>query len=170
MRAHGTRNCLPAAQDNFTNCPNEPWSYGPQYEAILTKYIRLRYELANYIDAIFGKTAISGLPPQRPLFFDFARSDPHTLRNTEAFKYHFMFGPNILVAPVVTRDTYNISVYLPDSNTLWKNWWDNSTVRGGQSVTVPTPIETIPVFYRGTKEDIYAGKLWEWKTYGRDFQ
>ena len=58
-----------------------------------------------------------------------------------------MFGPALLVAPVVEQGATTREVYLP-AGTDWYNYWTNEKLHGGQTVTVKAPIDTIPLFVR----------------------
>jgi alpha-glucosidase (family GH31 glycosyl hydrolase) len=59
----------------------------------------------------------------------------------------YMYGPALLIAPVTEQGTTNRPVYLP-AGCDWYDFWTNKKLRGGQTVTVAAPIETIPVFVR----------------------
>ena len=59
----------------------------------------------------------------------------------------YMFGPALLVAPVVEQGATTREVYLP-AGTDWYNYWTNEKLHGGQTVTVKAPIDTIPLFVR----------------------
>jgi alpha-glucosidase (family GH31 glycosyl hydrolase) len=58
-----------------------------------------------------------------------------------------MFGPALLVAPVVEQGMTTRQVYLP-AGADWYNYWTNEKLRGGQTVTVAAPIDTLPLFVR----------------------
>ena len=58
-----------------------------------------------------------------------------------------MFGPEILVAPVLWEGSRKRKVYLP-AGTNWVDAWNGETYPGGQSIEVPAPLETIPVFLK----------------------
>jgi len=58
-----------------------------------------------------------------------------------------MFGPAFLVAPVTEQGATHRSVYLP-AGSDWYNFWTNERVRGGQTVEVKAPIDTLPLFVR----------------------
>jgi len=130
FRAHGSR---PA---------NEVWSYGKQAEPILEKYLRLRYELMPYIYSLGYKTWQSGAPFLRALPLDFPK-DP----KVADLRDEYMFGPAFLVAPVTEQGATSRQVYLP-AGTDWFNFWTNERVKGGQTVTVSAPIDTLPLFVR----------------------
>ena len=130
FRTHGTRN------------HNEVWSYGKQAEPILEKYLRLRYQLMPYIYSLGWQAHETGAPFMRGLFLDF----PHDPKVADIGD-EYMFGPALLVAPVTDQGATTRSVYLP-AGSDWYNFWTNELVHGGQRLTVPAPIETIPVFVR----------------------
>ena len=130
MRAHGERK------------HNEIWSYGKQAEPILEKYLRLRYALLPYIYSLAYGTYQTGAPFMRALFMDFP-DDP----NVANIPDEYMFGPAFLVAPVTEQGATNRKVYLP-AGSDWYNYWTNERVKGGQTITVAAPIDTIPLFVR----------------------
>jgi alpha-D-xyloside xylohydrolase len=130
MRTHGSR---PA---------NEVWSYGKQAQPILEKYLRMRYELMPYIYSLGYKTWQTGAPFMRALPLDFP-DDPKVVD----LRDEYMFGPAFLVAPVTEQGTTSRGVYLP-AGSDWYNYWTNERVKGGQTVSVSAPIDTIPLFVR----------------------
>ena len=121
---------------------NEVWSYGKQAEPILEKYLRLRYELMPYIYSLGHGTHETGAPFMRGLFMDFG-NDPKVADIDD----EYMFGPALLVAPVTEQGVRSREVYLP-AGADWYNYWTNEKVRGGQSITVSAPIDTIPLFVK----------------------
>ena len=130
FRSHGSRN------------HNEVWSYGKQAEPILTKYLRLRYQLMPYIYSLGHQTHETGAPFMRGLFMDFPLDARVANIGDE-----YMFGPALLVAPVTEQGATSRSVYLPDG-TDWYNFWTNERLRGGQTIIASSPIDTIPLFVR----------------------
>jgi alpha-glucosidase (family GH31 glycosyl hydrolase) len=58
-----------------------------------------------------------------------------------------MLGPAFLVAPVTEQGATSRQVYLP-AGTDWYNFWTGERAKGGQSISVPAPIDTIPLFVR----------------------
>ena len=130
MRTHGSRRY------------NEVWSYGPQAEPILEKYLKLRYELLPYIYSLGYQTYKTGSPFMRALFMDFS-GDP----NVTDIRDEYMLGPAFLVAPVTEQGVTSRKVYLP-AGADWYNYWTDERVKGGQTITVHAPIDTIPLFVR----------------------
>lgn len=130
MRTHGSRRY------------NEVWSYGKQAEPILEKYLKLRYQLMPYIYSLGYHTWLTGAPFLRALPLDFPK-DP----KVADLRDEYMFGPAFLVAPVAEQGATSRKVYLP-AGTDWYNYWTNERVKGGQTIMVPAPIDTIPLFVR----------------------
>ena len=55
-----------------------------------------------------------------------------------------MFGPDYLVAPILSADTYERDVYLPAGK--WKDIRDGSVIDGGVTIHASAPIDSIPVY------------------------
>jgi alpha-glucosidase/alpha-D-xyloside xylohydrolase len=130
MRAHGERE------------HNEVWSYGKQAEPILAKYLRLRYQLLPYTYSLGYQTYRTGAPFMRALFMDF----PEDAKVADIAD-EYMFGPAFLVAPVTEQGATSRTVYLP-AGCDWYNYWTNERIKGGQTITVAAPIDTLPLFVR----------------------
>lgn len=77
----------------------------------------------------------------RPLFYDF----PADVKAWE-IEDEYMFGPDVLVAPVLYEGVREREVYLPEGT--WKNINDGSVFEGNQTIVAPAPYEAIPVFER----------------------
>jgi alpha-D-xyloside xylohydrolase len=95
-----------------------------------------------YLYSLGWFTHETGAPFMRALFMDFGK-DEKVLGITD----EYMFGPAILVAPVVQQGATTREVYLPEG-TDWYNFWTNEKVAGGQTVRVKAPIDTIPLFVK----------------------
>lgn len=132
---------LPIFRTHGSRPANEVWSYGKQAEPILEKYLRLRYELMPYIYSLGYKTWQTGAPIMRALPLDFADPKVADIRD------EYMLGPAFLVAPITEQGATSREVYLP-AGADWYNWWTGERVKGGKTVTVPAPIDTIPLFVR----------------------
>jgi alpha-glucosidase (family GH31 glycosyl hydrolase) len=123
------------------NQPTEPWGYGPDAEAIVRDYIRLRYRLLPYIYTLARETYDTGMPLVRPLFFS-DPDDPALADRDGAY----LFGPNILVAPVTGDGQRQRSVYLPAG--YWVDYWTDALYQGQNTVIVSAPLERLPLFVR----------------------
>jgi alpha-D-xyloside xylohydrolase len=133
---------LPIFRTHGSRVANEVWSYGKQAEPILEKYLRLRYQFMPYIYSLGYKTWQTGAPFMRALPLDFP-NDP----KVADLRDEYMFGPAFLVAPVTEQGATSRKVYLP-AGTYWYNYWTNERFQGGQTIEVPAPIDTIPLFVR----------------------
>ncbi len=133
---------LPTMRTHGTRTYNEVWSYGPQAEPILEKYLRLRYTLMPYLYSLGWFTHQTGAPFMRALFMDF----PHD-EHVADIRDEYMFGPALLVAPVTEQGATTREVYLP-AGTDWYNYWTNEKLHGGQTITAQAPIDTIPLFVK----------------------
>jgi alpha-D-xyloside xylohydrolase len=131
FRVHGTRS---------TN-QNELWSYGPEDQKTLVAYDKLRYRLMPYIYSLAWKTTNEGYTIMRPLVMDF-RDDVRAQNIGD----EFLFGPNLLVAPVTEPAATTRHLYLP--GTSWYNFWTGEAVSGGRTTDAQSPIERIPLYVR----------------------
>jgi alpha-D-xyloside xylohydrolase len=127
---------LPIFRTHGSRPANEVWSYGKEAEPILEKYLRVRYELMPYIYSLGYRTWKTGVPLDFP-------GDP----KVADLRDEYMFGPAFLVAPVTEQGATSRQVYLP-AGADWYNFWTNERIKGGQTVTVAAPIDTIPLFVR----------------------
>jgi alpha-D-xyloside xylohydrolase len=140
FRLHGDR--LPKPSD-FQGAPNEVWSFGEPAYHIIKEYMMLRERLRPYIMKQMALTSKTGVPPMRPLFVDF----PSDITCYEVDD-EYLFGSDLLVAPILDADMSERSVYLP-TNVVWRNAWTDQTYAGGQWITMEAPLEHIPLFLRG---------------------
>ena len=120
---------------------NEVWSYGDEAYEIMVKYINLRERLRPYITELMRCTHERGVPVMRPLFYDFPGDKKCWEIDSE-----YMFGPDILVAPILHENERSRAVYLP-AGTNWVNP-EGTAFKGGQEIVCDAPIDVIPVFAR----------------------
>lgn len=122
--------------------PNEVWSFGePAYE-IITKYMYLRERLIPYLMEQMELASADGTPVMRPLLYDFPEDETVYEIGDE-----YLFGPSLLIAPVVTQGQTQREIYLPKGSS-WTDAWTGQNYQGGQTITVAAPLDQIPVFYR----------------------
>ena len=96
FRLHGHR--LPNS-DDFGGAANEVWSFGDEVYEILKRYMLIRERLRPYIMDQMRIAHEKGIPPMRPLFVDFP-DDPLCY----SIEDEYMFGPELLVAPVLEAE------------------------------------------------------------------
>ncbi len=121
--------------------PTELWLYGPQVESVTRKYIDLRYRMFPYLYSEAAQTTMHGSTLLRPLVMDFP-SD----RTAMEQKYEYMFGKDLLVAPVVESGVDRSEVYLPNTVGGWYDFWTEQHLKGGKSIETDSPIDKIPLF------------------------
>ncbi len=126
----------------ISGAPNEIWSYGEEIFAICKAYIELREKMRPYIRDVMREAHEKGAPVMRPLFYEFP-GDGVCWENDEVY----MFGPGLLVAPVLEKGQEEKEVYLPEGS-LWTDYWTGETEQGGKRIKVKTPLDRIPVFMR----------------------
>lgn len=125
-----------------TGGPNEVWSYGEEAYGIMASHLHLRERLRPYITGLMQEASNKGTPPMRPLFYDF----PHDAVAWDIGD-QFLFGPDLLVAPVLEHGARTRKVYLP-AGASWTHAYTGITYEGGVTVTVEAPLESIPVFLK----------------------
>ncbi|WP_025677962.1 TIM-barrel domain-containing protein [Paenibacillus massiliensis] len=125
---------------------NEVWSYGDEAYEIFREFMYLRERLKPYIAGLMREAHEKGTPPMRPLFYDFD-NDPAAWEVED----QYMFGPDLLVAPVVREGQRSRQVYLP-AGVSWKNAYSGDTLEGGCTIKVEAPLEHIPLFLRNGAE------------------
>jgi alpha-glucosidase len=124
--------------------PHEPWAFGPAVEAICRRYLELRYQLLPYTYNLFWQAALSGAPLMRPLAWHYPK-DAATFNLSD----QFLFGPDLLVAPVVEPCVTARLVYLPRGD--WYRWGEPGAApqRGPGNVLAEAPLAELPLFVRG---------------------
>ena len=126
--------------------PNEVWSYGEDVEKILAKYLFLREKLRPYVRELMRETHETGAPVMRPLFFGFPE-DAMAWSVEDAY----LFGPDLLVAPVLEKGARSRRVYLP-AGAEWTDAWTGESHVGGHTITVEAPLDRIPLFERNGRK------------------
>ena len=120
----------------------EVWEFEAETEKILVDYIRLRYRLLPYIYSVAWMVTRDHYTMLRSLSFDFAN-------DINVFKIddQYMFGPAIMVCPVVIEGARERDVYLPECSG-WYDYWTGSFYEGGKYVTTDAPKEKLPLFIK----------------------
>ena len=124
-----------------TGQPNELWSYGEEAYKIMRKYLDLRLSLKDYISGLMKEASRTGAPLIRTMFYEFPEDE-----KCWNLPLQYMFGPDYLVAPIFEAGATERTLYLPAGK--WQNIETGEIVSGGCDITVPAPIDVIPVFKR----------------------
>ncbi len=125
-----------------TGADNEIWSYGEKNLEICKKYIFLRDQLRPYVKKTMEQAHEQGAPVMRPLFYAY----PQDAKAWEV-EDSYLFGDDILVAPVMEEGAVQRPVYLPQGET-WREVATGKRFEGGQWVQAEAPLEVIPLFVR----------------------
>ena len=152
MRIHGSR--LPFTPivnkagevREKTGADNEIWSFGEEAYPVLRKFIGIRERMRDYTRELMRQAHEKGSPVMRTLFYEFPADD-----NCWDITDSYMFGPDILVAPVVHEGARSRQVYLP-KDAEWVLAGSGKRYEGGKSYEIEAPIETLPVFLRDGKQ------------------
>jgi len=112
---------------------------------ILEEFLFLRERLRPSIMEQARAASEKGSPPMRPLFFDFPKDE-----GSYKVEDQFMFGPDLLVAPVLYEGARSREVYLP-AGTTSKDAWTDEVFQGGQTITADAPLKHLPLYLRGEK-------------------
>ena len=125
-----------------SGAPNEIWSYGEKVYEICKSYIELRESMRDYIRSLMEEAHEKGSPVIRTLFYEFPED-----KDAWEIEDEYMFGSKYLVAPILNLGQRERKVYLP-KDAKWLCNTDKEIYEGGTEVTVPAPLETMPVFER----------------------
>ncbi|BCZ44287.1 glycosyl hydrolase [Clostridium gelidum] len=121
---------------------NEVWSYGEEAYEIFKKYMFIRERMKPYITQIMKEAHEKGTPVIRPLFYDFPQD-----KLCFDIEDQYMFGPDVLVAPILHKGDISRKVYLPEG-AKWKDINSGQILNGGQWVNYDAPLEVIPLFLK----------------------
>jgi alpha-glucosidase (family GH31 glycosyl hydrolase) len=118
-----------------------PWAYGAEVEAICRAYAELRYRLLPYTYTLAWQAHTSGLPLMRPLVLNYP-DDPRVW----ALGHEFLWGDDLLVAPVTREGATAWPVYLPAG--AWYDFWTGARHDGPRGITVAAPLDRLPLHVR----------------------
>lgn len=126
---------------NTDNTVTEPWMYA-SYTSYIRDAIQLRYRLVPYFYALLHEASVTGAPIMRPLVYEF-QDDPAVAEES----FEFMLGPSLLVTNVVDKGQTQKTIYLPKGAT-WYDLKHHQYYQGGQTITLPVDLGSIPMFLR----------------------
>lgn len=110
-------------------------------EPIAREYLNLRYKLLSYSYNLIRQTHDTGLSPMRAMWLHYPDDE-----KSVALGDQYMWGKNILVAPVYEAGASERTLYLPEGN--WYDYWTNETVEGGRDITRAVDLATMPLYVR----------------------
>lgn len=139
FRPHGT--ALYEKDPNAFSFPSEPALIAEPYKTYAKNAVNFRYMMLPYNYSIAYQQTSSGKPLMSPLYYYYAN-------DTSAIKIEdeYMWGENLLVAPVLEKGTKERNLYLPKGK--WLNIFSNIVYDGGRRITVPVDLNASPVFMK----------------------
>ena len=133
----------PAEINNYSGAaiPDPSQLHDARVEPICRKYLELRYRLLPYLYSAVRECCATGMPIMRALWLHYP-DDPRAV----ACGDEYLFGKNLLVAPVVEKGAAMRQVYLPRGS--WYDFWTNEHIEGGREISRDVDLETIPLYVR----------------------
>lgn len=119
----------------------EPWQFGERHEAIMKKYIQMRYQWMPQLYSLFYQASEQGLPVMRPLLMEYP-DDAKTYNLND----QFMLGDNVIFAPILNPSVTDRAVYLPKGD--WVEYTTGTTYEGEKAHLVHAELEDLPIFVR----------------------
>ncbi|MGP0069993.1 MAG: TIM-barrel domain-containing protein [Isosphaeraceae bacterium] len=110
-------------------------------EPICRKYLELRYQLMPYLYSVVRECCVTGLPIIRALWLHDPDDPVGRARGDE-----YLWGPNILVAPVTEKGATTHRLYLPRGH--WYDFWTGESFEGGREITRAVDLATLPLYVR----------------------
>lgn len=122
----------------------EPWLYSKEEMGLIREALRWRYSYLPYWYTLFYITDQTGVPPMRPLFYEFPQDEQAFGIDNE-----YMLGNALLVHPIVKPNVQQETIYLPGENEFWYDAWTGNQLEHHGELTVPVHPDRIPVYQRG---------------------
>ncbi len=118
---------------------NEQNGFDEESLDLYRKYARLHLRLWPYEWTYAQRIAETGRAIQRPMGLAYPEHGEHRWDQ-------YMFGDDLLVAPVVVHGARKRDVFLPAGG--WVDWWTGQVREGPQTIEVDAPLGTLPLFAR----------------------
>ena len=119
--------------------PDSGQLHDARVEPICRKYLELRYRMLPYLYSAVRECSTTGMPIMRALWLHFP-DDPKAVECSD----QYLWGRNVLVAPVVEKGAATRRVYLPRG--AWYDFWTHERLEGGREISRPVDLETIPLY------------------------
>ena len=129
----------PPETGNFKVDPAE--MHNEQVEPICRKYMELRYRLMPYLQTAVRECHDTGMPIMRALWLHYPTDPIAVARGDE-----YLWGRDMLVAPVVEKGATTRRLYLPKG--VWFDFWTEERVDGGLEIERAVDLATMPLYVR----------------------
>jgi alpha-glucosidase (family GH31 glycosyl hydrolase) len=121
--------------------PDSTQLHNDKVEPICRKFLELRYRMLPYTYSAVREATVTGMPVMRAMWLHYP-DDPKAV----ACRDQYLWGRDILVAPVFEKGATSRNVYLPRGT--WFDFWTQERVEGGREVSRPVDLDTMPIFVR----------------------
>mmetsp|Transcript_1229 Transcript_1229/g.2479 ORF Transcript_1229/g.2479 Transcript_1229/m.2479 type:complete len:1054 (-) Transcript_1229:66-3227(-) len=127
----------------------EPWMFGEETMVRLRKAAMARYALLPFWYTVFREAGLTGMPVMRTMWMQYPSTE-----SLYGVDDQYLVGSDLLVKPVTAPDVVETAVKFPTDDI----WYDAESLTevckqgssgGVKEITVPSDIDTIPVFQRG---------------------
>ncbi len=132
----------PIMRAHSEGVPPEPVYYPEPYRSIVRDYAHLRHRLLPTTYSLAWENSQTGAPLARPVDFAEPTATPYPNANDA-----YLWGENLLVAPVLSPGQTQRSIALP-ADGPWLDYWTNQQYAGGTTATVPAPLTRLPLLVR----------------------
>ena len=136
----------PAEVDNFSDAfedgyPDINELRNALIEPIAREYLNLRYQMLTYNYTMIRETHDTGMPPMRAMWLHYP-DDPNAVKLGD----QYMWGRDMLIAPVYEKDAEHRILYLPEGK--WYDFWTNEKFTGNREITRKVDLATLPIYIR----------------------
>ncbi|NLL76042.1 MAG: DUF5110 domain-containing protein [Clostridiales bacterium] len=124
----------------------EPWNYSVEANLIITKYLRLRHQLIPYLYTINRIFSLEGIPPLRPLYYEYPEKEEAYHMQNEYF-----FGTQMICVPITTPiidviQAAKVSAWIPEG--IYIDWFTGLIYKGERRINLYRGIGEMPVLLR----------------------
>jgi len=113
----------------------------PAIEPVVKKYDELRYQLMPYTYTLAWEARNKGLPLMRSMWMHYP-TDTIAIKKSD----QFLWGRDLLIAPVYEKAATTRKVYLPVG--VWYDWWTNEKQSGGKTISRTIDLSVMPIYVR----------------------
>ena len=113
----------------------------PAIEPVCRKFAELRYQLVPYTYTLAAEARDTGMPLMRAMWLHYPQDE-----NVRGMGSQYLWGRDMLIAPVFTRGAATRDVYLPEG--VWYDWWTGEKHVGRNTVSRVVDLGTMPIYVR----------------------
>src|SRR6266567_7401009 len=126
---------------NGAAIPDSSQLHDEQVELICRKYLELRYRMMPYLYSAVRECTLTGMPIMRALWLHYPDDPKAVAREDE-----YLWGRDVLVAPVVEKGATSRPVYFPGGT--WYDFWTGERIEGGHEISRNVDLEIMPLYVR----------------------